>query len=823
VKVLVSGQAGLAVAFSTPPEVRRLDSTPIPLPDNLDPLRIFEGCSDVKEHTVQSLSEVDQITERAWACDRALRLFLLALDPTEPSDALREYAECVEELLEDEYVLNFVHQQMSSVPFPTLIEINRTEEALEGLQKTRALFDFILDLQGTIRKVHDAYNKVYSTYFDGEIVRSELLAKFVADGTIAGLAVALHAGEDISFTRLLLINQNIRFKEAIGRWMDLLQTGVRKLPSELHAQLKAVEAEQDDSADWDEHDYERAPTSSYHAYTKVREQQVRIVEFIKERDIDNARKWTQLLVQQQRSNSSDEQIAKTLSLLAQQAKKHEVPQLQLEWSKWATQENPADPKTFGHYADASITVGNLLDAQHALDSCEAVGGRLFAEGGRARILRELGKLAEARTKFLAAAAEFADSPDVEYAWMGAADTLRDMGRIEEALAEYQQITSNWPLNAACWNGLALTQMDLGRLDDAIQTFGKSSATEKNPVALTGRAAAYKQKGKFEEAIEHYETVITKYPNNHVALCGKAEVFRTRGEYQLALEAYQVAIERCPFTATPHNGRAAVLLEMGNYQAALDGYRDTAERFPLDQRAAAGVVKSLKKFGRYSEALQEADSFLTKFPFANSIKVLRAQLLHQQGESEAAILAFDNILLERPYDLGVITAKSAVLISLKRLDEANRLLPDVSPKTQFDWTRFLLRTMALQEQGKGPAAISKYRWGLNNCPFFQQRRMIRSALAALQLASNQKNAARNVVEESPQEVSNVIAFHVFAATHRTGHARKLFEDMVSRGESAEVLDLAREIGRREKLFDGPSLHSTAWLRQAEKNLILDEAA
>ena len=180
-KALVSGQASLALVFSQPRQIRRLDRTPTVYPASLDPLRLFDGCVDVVEYEVDREGDVDQLTERAWACDRATRLFLLLLAPDEDEQFLREYAEYAEELLQDEAVLNFVKGRMSCSPFATFFEINRVLAAAEQTPKTLALFQSLLNLQGPIRKVLEAYNRLDKALFGDEERRADLMSSLVRE------------------------------------------------------------------------------------------------------------------------------------------------------------------------------------------------------------------------------------------------------------------------------------------------------------------------------------------------------------------------------------------------------------------------------------------------------------------------------------------------------------------------------------------------------------------------------------------------------------------------------------------------------------------
>jgi hypothetical protein len=101
--------------------------------------------------------------------------------------------------------------------------------------------------------------------------------------------------------------------------------------------------------------------------------------------------------------------------------------------------------------------------------------------------------------------------------------------------------------------------------------------------------------------------------------------------------------------------------------------------------------------------------------------------------------------------------------------------------------------------------------------------MRDLLATIELRSSRWNEARRVVETNPEEVSNVIALHVLAATHRSGQARVRLERIRESGGPADIIDLAEEIARRHQLTLEQPHYPLGWIRTAERNLMLAEAA
>ena len=147
-------------------------------------------------------------------------------------------------------------------------------------------------------------------------------------------------------------------------------------------------------------------------------------------------------------------MAKSLSLLAQLAKTNGVPELQLEWAEEAVKLNSNDVLTFAHLLDALIGQHRLHEASVVIEEAERLHPGLYVSNARARVLRARGDLEAARALFLEGAAQYPNDPERLWSLSGSAETLRDMGRYDEALAEYNKLVSDYPTEEAFWCGLA---------------------------------------------------------------------------------------------------------------------------------------------------------------------------------------------------------------------------------------------------------------------------------------------------------------------------------------------------------------------------------
>ncbi len=81
----------------------------------------------------------------------------------------------------------------------------------------------------------------------------------------------------------------------------------------------------------------------------------------------------------------------------------------------------------------------------------------------------------------------------------------------------------------------------------------------------------------------------------------------------------------------------------------------------------------------------------------------------------------------------------------------------------------------------------------------------------------------MVEAHPDEVSNVILLHVYAATHRPGKAREWLERIRAQDGPADLINLADEIARRHQLADEAPRQPIGWIEATEREILLADAA
>ena len=120
-------------------------------------------------------------------------------------------------------------------------------------------------------------------------------------------------------------------------------------------------------------------------------------------------------------------------------------------------------------------------------------------------LKELGKLEEALESLGRAVALKPDYPEAHNN-LGA--TLQELGRLEEAAASYTQVIALEPDSAEAYGNLGMTLQELGRLGEAEVSYGQAIGLKTDYAAVYNNLGTILQnQGRLEEALTRYNEAI----------------------------------------------------------------------------------------------------------------------------------------------------------------------------------------------------------------------------------------------------------------------------------------------------------------------------
>ena len=192
----------------------------------------------------------------------------------------------------------------------------------------------------------------------------------------------------------------------------------------------------------------------------------------------------------------------------------------------------------------------------------------------------------------------------------------ELGRHEDAIAEYERAIELDPKYALPHTGLGNVYAKLGRYEDAIAEYER--AIELDPKfawPYNNLGLIYERQEEYERAAELYRQAIERHTSDKeraVSWRNLGDVYRALGRYEEAIQAYRKAIELDPKFAYPYANLADVYYLRGEYERAAELYQKSAELQPRARPfvGLAGVTRHLNRLEESSHFAEQARQYLS---------------------------------------------------------------------------------------------------------------------------------------------------------------------------------------------------------------------
>jgi tetratricopeptide (TPR) repeat protein len=679
---------------------------------------------------------------------------------------------------------------------------------------TWKLIEEIIRIQPTIAHVRESFDAVPDDLFQ-DITRQAFKEKVIERGLVYQLVQADASGDGVDtvlFELYLRMRDLPNFRQIINEWTNTFKRNPRVTRN--WEEIKEPPAAQD---------HHFAAYGGRGAYERAMSQQLSIIERIKRGDLDNARKFAEELIEQQRRDSAPEHLAKSLTKLSKEARDLQAFELNLEWAQRATQANPEDHRTHGQLAEALVHYGRYTEALASLTEAETFGDTGFAGTLRARILRQQNKTEEALEAYKALRQSTKDTDEEHYAWAGVAECLRDLGRIDEALQEYAAAVARFPDEIALACGHAATLAELGDVEEALSAYHRIERAQGGVVARNGIASILRAKGDLEESETAYREVVEDYPFDVVSRTGLVGVLRDRGRFDEALEIASEAVQKFPESAEALRSLGDTERQMGDLEAASTSFALGIERFPYEGRFLSALARVERDRGNYEAALSALERARGYFPTHIGIEAGRAAMFRRLGRVDEALVIYEKMLKSNAGLRFAVNAKASIAIYKGRYDEALALLQVDNPHSKDEWRAFLLRAMLDLRTGYVDAAEKRVRWGLERVPFIHVRRMFAATLVSIKLARGQTSEAADASAECVGDVTTIFRFHALASNGQREDARGLYAILQERYVPERYVEVREEIAATYGITSVQHTKGAPWILEQESTLLLLEAA
>lgn len=207
-----------------------------------------------------------------------------------------------------------------------------------------------------------------------------------------------------------------------------------------------------------------------------------------------------------------------------------------------------------------------------------------AHNNRGIALLNLGRLEDAFANF-----DKASSVDPAYAEAhnNAGDALARLGRHEEALAKFDKALALRPDDAAGWNNRGITLIDLKRPEEALASYDTALSLKPDIAQVhNNRGIALMRLKRPEDALVSYKRALTLKPDNAETWNNLGNALKELRRHEEAVTAYEKAVSLKPAYVEAHYNRGNALLELKRPSEALVAY-DKAIGLKADHAKALG--------------------------------------------------------------------------------------------------------------------------------------------------------------------------------------------------------------------------------------------
>jgi Flp pilus assembly protein TadD len=176
--------------------------------------------------------------------------------------------------------------------------------------------------------------------------------------------------------------------------------------------------------------------------------------------------------------------------------------------------------------------------------------------------------------------------------------------------------------------------------------------------------------------------LEKYPGDFVAHCNLGALYTARGKFGEAVSHFEQALRIQPGSATARNGLGAGLLAEGRVDDAIRELRETLRVDPAHFNTRWNLSKALVRKGDLAGATAELDALLRQKPNDADAQAGLAMVYFMQQRYDEALPHFQEAVRLRPEDADIRTNLGALLASrgdlrgaIQSFEAALKLNPD----------------------------------------------------------------------------------------------------------------------------------------------------
>ena len=181
--------------------------------------------------------------------------------------------------------------------------------------------------------------------------------------------------------------------------------------------------------------------------------------------------------------------------------------------------------------------------------------------------------------------------------------LERTGRLQEAVAQYEQVLQIRPGYPEAHNNLGLALERAGRIPEAIAHYEQALRLKPYyPDPYYNLGIALERSGRLQEAVACYEQVLRLRPTDAEAHNGLGSALVGLGRVPEAIGHWEQAVRLKPEYAEAHNNLGSALLGLGKVPEAVEQYDQAVRLKPDYAKAHCNLAIALERAGRAPEAV-----------------------------------------------------------------------------------------------------------------------------------------------------------------------------------------------------------------------------
>jgi tetratricopeptide (TPR) repeat protein len=527
-----------------------------------------------------------------WLRDRALRLTLIALDPTMVALAREECASLAESLLTTEETRLFVVYRLYANALPAEFPVREVSDFLGALDVPvlEEIFDLLVIRQTSVISCVSAWNDLPDSVF-GDSDRCEVKARVIKTGAFYDFATSENGNNKTLFK--LLADPVMKGRSGTREIVNLWASKYKEKPKS-HIFEYYVEV-----ADDDRHNGPIDGAAAYNMYQQVKKQTAQIKSELSANNSDKVEKLVVELVRFQRRGPS-EYLSKSLCDLASYAKGLGDIDRAIELTRMAIDETPSD-------AWAHVQLGNLLlekgDWNGALKEFD--DGEIFGDPRAAQI--------------------------------GRAEALKSLGQMDVALEVINSCIEAFPVDEVARNARAAVLAHFGHLESALDAYNQIiEFSLSSSIAMSGRANILHDLGHSDAAVRDMDIAISLATDDLVPRVGKADMLREQNRFSEALKAVEGEHRTPKWRLQFGAARARILRDLGDWNECKNLLSDLISDFPRDINLHIAKAELERRMGRFDLAFATLSAIELNFNQARAPKIAMAVVLAALGKTEEAL-------------------------------------------------------------------------------------------------------------------------------------------------------------------------------------------